>query len=72
MGIVVQHASVAVMGAVFNLDHPAHLVEWHFVKLTVSNVIVIGLMFAVFFAAILLPFPGKAARREARRGGREE
>jgi len=60
------HASLtAVLGAVFNLNHPAHLVHWHFIELTVSNVIVIGLMFVVFFAAILLPFPGSARRRES-------
>ena len=64
-----QHVVVAAIGAIVNLDHPAHIIEWHFIKLTVSNVIVIGLMFVAFFAAILLPFPGSGARREARRGG---
>ncbi len=63
------HAAVAVLGALVNLNHPAHIIEWEFIKLTVANVVVIGLMFVVFFAAILLPFPGAAARREARRGG---
>jgi len=58
-----------VLGALVNLNHPAHIIEWEFIKLTVANVVVIGLMFVVFFAAILLPFPGAAARREARRGG---
>jgi hypothetical protein len=51
-----------VLGAVFNLNHPAHTVDWHFVHLSVSNVVVIGLMFVVFFLAILLPFPGSARR----------
>ena len=64
-----QHPLAAVIGAIVNLNHPAHILEWSFIKLTVANVIVIGLMFVVFFAAILLPFPGSAARREARRGG---
>jgi hypothetical protein len=54
----------AVLGAVFNLNHPAHVVEWHFIQLSVSNLIVIGLMFVVFGLAILLPFPGAARRRE--------
>jgi hypothetical protein len=53
----------AVLGAVFNLNHPAHTVDWHFVHLSVSNVAVIGLMFVIFFLAILLPFPGAARRR---------
>jgi hypothetical protein len=52
--------------AVFNLNHPAHTVDWEFIHLSVANVVVIGLMFLVFFLAILLPFPGAAARR---RGG---
>ena len=58
--------AVAVLGAVFNLNHPAHTVDWHFIHLSVSNVVVIVVMFVVFFGAILLPFPGAARRR---RGG---
>ncbi len=45
------------MGAVFNLNHPAHSVHWHFISLSVGNVVVIVLMLVVFAAAILLPFP---------------
>jgi hypothetical protein len=59
----------AVMGAVFNLNHPAHTVDWNFIHLSVANVVVIGLMFLVFFLALLLPLPGAAARDAARRGG---
>jgi len=55
--------------AVFNLNHPAHTVDWEFVHLSVANVVVIGLMFLVFFLAILLPFPGAAKREAARRSG---
>jgi hypothetical protein len=54
---------VGVMGAVFNLNHPAHTVDWEFIHLSVANVVVIGVMFVVFFLAILLPFPGAARRR---------
>lgn len=57
------------MGAVFNLNHPAHTVDWEFIHLSVANVVVIGLMFVVFFLAMLLPFPGARARDAARRGG---
>jgi hypothetical protein len=53
------------MGAVFNLNHPAHTVDWHFIHLSVANVIVIALMLIVFVLAILLPFPGAARRRQA-------
>jgi hypothetical protein len=54
------------MGAVFNLNHPAHVVHWGFIKLSLSNVIVIAVMLIVFAMAIALPFPGAAARRVAR------
>ncbi|MBV8218452.1 MAG: hypothetical protein JO325_08300 [Solirubrobacterales bacterium] len=49
------------MAAVFNLNHPAHYVHWHFIQISVSNVIVIVLMIVVFVAAILLPFPSHRA-----------
>jgi len=54
-----------VVAAAFNLNHPAHTVDWHFIHLSVANVVVIGLMLVVFALAILLPFPGAARRREA-------
>lgn len=61
--------SAAVMAAVFDLNHPAHTVDWEFIHLSVANVVVIGLMLIVFVLAILLPFPGSARRDAARRGG---
>ena len=45
------------MAAIFNLNHPAHVITWHFISLSVSNVIVIVVMLVVFALAILLPFP---------------
>lgn len=60
---MVKLTGTAVLGAVFSLDHPAHVLEWHFIKLSVSNVVVIGLMVIVFVLAITLPFPGAARRR---------
>lgn len=61
-----------VLGAVVNLNHPAHTVDWHFIHLSVSNVVVIGVMLAVFALAIVLPFPGADRRANARKaaGGR--
>jgi hypothetical protein len=56
-------SSIGVLGAVFNLNHPAHVVHWHFFQMTVSNIVVIVLMLVVFALAILLPFPGGARRR---------
>jgi hypothetical protein len=54
---------VGLMGAVFNLNHPAHVVHWHFIQLSVANIAVIVVMLVVFAAAIVLPFPGAAHRR---------
>lgn len=54
---------MSVLAAVFNLNHPAHTVDWSFIHLSVSNVVVIGLMLLVFVLAIMLPFPGAARRR---------
>jgi hypothetical protein len=52
-----------VLGAVFNLNHPAHTVDWNFIHMSVANVVVIVLMFVVFVLALVLPFPGAAHRR---------
>ncbi len=43
--------------AIFNLNHPANPVHWHFFFMSVSNVLVIVLMLIVFAVAILAPFP---------------
>ena len=51
------------MAAIFNLNHPAHTVHWHFFTMSVSNVIVIVVMLIVFALAIMVPFPGHQARR---------
>jgi hypothetical protein len=47
------------LAAIFNLNHPAHTIHWHFLQLSVANLIVILVMLAVFVAALLLPFPGR-------------
>ena len=43
--------------AIFNLNGHATYVHWHFIELSVSNLIVIALMVIVFVAALLLSFP---------------
>jgi uncharacterized membrane protein len=63
--------SPVVIGAVFDLNHPAHTVDWHFIHLSVANVLVIGVMLIVFALAIVLPFPGAARREQARRAAGE-
>jgi hypothetical protein len=52
-----------VLGALFDLSHPAHYLHWHFFQMSVANVVVILLMITVFIAAILIPFPKR--RRES-------
>jgi hypothetical protein len=47
------------VAAIFNLNHPAHTIHWHFLQLSVANLVVILVMLAVFVAALLLPFPGR-------------
>jgi hypothetical protein len=54
------------MAAVFNLNHHASYVHWHFISLSVPNILVIAAMVVVFFAAILIPFPGHRADRGSR------
>jgi hypothetical protein len=54
-----------VLAALFNLNHPAHTVDWEFIHLSVANVVVIGLMLIVFVLALILPFPGAARRRKS-------
>jgi hypothetical protein len=53
------------LAAVFNLNHPAHTVHWHFITLTVANVVVLVVMLIVFVVAILLPFPKHHAAGDA-------
>jgi hypothetical protein len=45
--------------AILNLNHPAHMVHWHFFTMSVGNLVVIVVMLAVFAIAILAPFPGR-------------
>jgi hypothetical protein len=45
------------LAAVFDLSHPPHIVHWHFIYLSVPNIVVIVVMLVVFWLAILLPFP---------------
>jgi hypothetical protein len=43
--------------AILNLNHHASYVHWHFLQMSVSNVVVIVLTLVVFAVAILAPFP---------------
>jgi len=39
------------------MNAPAHYFHWGFILIWSANLIVIGLMIAVFAAAVLIPFP---------------
>ena len=45
------------MAAIFNLDHAAHVITWHFISLSVANLVAIAVMLLVFVLAIIVPFP---------------
>lgn len=45
-----------------NLDAPAHYIHWGLVLISVPNLIVIGLMIAVFLLALVVPMPGHGRR----------
>lgn len=45
------------LAAVFDLNHRAHYVHWHFFDMSVPNVALIIAMLVVFALAIALPFP---------------
>jgi hypothetical protein len=53
------------IAAIFNLNHPAQTVHWHFFTMSVSNFVAIVLMLVVFAVAILAPFPGHRPRAAA-------
>ena len=57
--------TVAPMAAVFNLNQHATYLHWHFFQMSLSNVVVILMMFVVFAVAILAPFPGHGGDEES-------
>jgi hypothetical protein len=51
------------MAAIFDLNHRPHIVHWHFIYLSLPNVIVISVMLIVFALAIVVPFPKHSGDR---------
>lgn len=51
------------MAAVFDLNHHASYVHWHFFSMSVSNLLLIVAILVVFVVAIIAPFPGDRERR---------
>jgi hypothetical protein len=65
------HATLVALGglprSIVNLDKPGHYIHWHFIQISVANLIVIGSMVVVFLLAVLIPFPGHGSK-----GGRDD
>jgi hypothetical protein len=55
--------AAAVLAAPVNLNHPGHYVHWGVIQISLANLVVIGIMVAVFVAALLLPFPKGRGKR---------
>lgn len=45
------------LGGIVNLGHGGYYLHWGVVQISAANAIIIGLMLAVFVAAIVVPFP---------------
>jgi hypothetical protein len=48
---------VHLLSAPVNLNHPGRYVHWGVIQLSVANLVVIGVMIALFVLALVLPFP---------------
>lgn len=47
------------LAAPVNLNHRGHYLHWGVIQISVANLVVIGIMLAVFALAVLVPFPSK-------------
>jgi hypothetical protein len=65
------HATLVALAAlprsIVNLDGPGHYLHWHFIQISVANLIVIISMVVVFLLAIIVPFP-----RHGTKGGPDD
>jgi hypothetical protein len=57
-------AAILSFAAIFPLDTLGHYIHWHFLDISVANLIVIILIVVTFVSALLLPFPGRRRRKE--------
>jgi hypothetical protein len=53
------HGGASIVGALVNLDHPAHTIHRGWFLISIANLVVIALMVLVFILAVALPFPGR-------------
>ena len=59
----VRLAAAPAVTRALDMNKPGTYVHWGVVQISVANLIVIGLMLAVFVAALFVPFPGGRRRR---------
>ena len=59
---VVTTSIAGVLGSIIDLEGNGRYLHWHFINISVANLIVIGLMLVAFVLAILLPFPGHRSK----------
>ena len=41
------------------MNHPGVYLHWGVIQISLANLVVIGLMIAVFIIALFVPFPGR-------------
>jgi len=52
------------LAALLPLDNLGHYIHWHFIQISVSNLLVVILMICTFVVALVAPFPGRRSRKE--------
>ena len=56
------------LGSIVNLGGAGTYFHWHFINISIANLIVIGVMVLAFGLAILLPFPRHRSKRGSSHG----
>jgi hypothetical protein len=56
-------AASTVVAAPVDLNHTGHYLHWGVIQISAANLVVVGIMVAVFLLALLLPFPKLKGRR---------
>jgi hypothetical protein len=54
------------------VDQNAPYVHWGFIQISLSNLILILVMLALFAAALVIPFPGHRERSSGSAGSRDD
>jgi len=56
--------STNALAALVHLGGVGRYIHWGVVQISLSNLIIIGVMIVLFLAAIVLPFPGHRSRQK--------